>query len=57
VRGAHEECRVLLEDGLIEAERRGGPCPLDGIGLRIDQQLHGIADRIDADEDEEGHRQ
>ena len=52
-----EEGQVLLVERPIETQHADGALALLGGGIRIDQQQCGIADPVEADEHDGGHRQ
>ena len=52
-----QEGEILLEQRLVQAERRHGARLLGLVGLRIDQEFDRIADRINAQEYDHRHHQ
>ena len=52
-----EEDQVLLPERQVEAERLDRALALDLVGIGADQDLHRVADGVDADEDDDRHRQ
>ena len=57
VQRALEEHEVLLPQRLVEAERRDRALAVDLVGLRVDQDVDRVADRVDADEHEQRHHE
>src|SRR5262249_10589030 len=55
VRRAGEEGPVLHPHRAVEAERRDRLLALALVGLRVDQDVGGIADRVHANEDQQRH--
>ena len=52
-----EEAPVLRPQRLVEAERRDRALAVDLVGLRADQDVDRVADRVDADEDQQRHHE
>ena len=57
VKRAAQERDVLLPQRLVEPERRDRVLALDLVGLRVDQDVDRVADRVDADEHEQRHHE
>jgi hypothetical protein len=51
-----DEHKELQPQRLVEAEPRDRLRPFDFVGLRADQDVDRVADRIDADEHQRRHR-
>ncbi len=54
---AGNEAPVLRPERLVETQRGDRPLAVDLVRLRADQDVDRIADRVDADENEHGHRE